>query len=219
MIRTKLRKLDGINGYTYRQKLNDGSIHIVIIAPKTKVAAVLSPRGGKWAKYNKKTEPFTPEVFDEAVRLTADEPYISAGSVKMYANSRLKEESPEKDTDYEKTCDLERTVVEGAEYQAIVSTYCDADGKFAWARFNKDFIQFAANSSVVRKMLTEKASIKSIITYMVRSKAAKLSGNEVYLSDDEIRILIGVLDTMNIRSAFKEVRAYLKSRAAKLKKA
>jgi len=101
-----------------------------------------------------------------------------------------------------------------AEYKAFITKYTDKNGKFSYQLMNKDLIQFASKSRIVSKLLSEKTGVDFIVRYIVNSKAAGLSSNNG-MSDEMLTVFIDTFDSMDTRSAFKELKAYLRGKMSK----
>jgi len=214
IIRTKAVELSAIPAIAYKVKLQAGGAGIKILRLDKDVSAVYSidrrtgeakPRGKVDSKL------FPSEAIDEAAELTSGMPYSARGNIKpnisMYKTPQKEEIVAEEDID----------MVGSDEYDAIVERYSDEKGKMNYALMNKDFIQFAAKSKVVARMLADKADIDDITLIVVKSRATVISGNKKSLEDKQVTALIETLDEIDPRSAFKELKAYLKRQMARQK--
>ena len=70
-------------------------------------------------------------------------------------------------------------------------------------------IQFAAKSKIVGNMVAEKASADEILLYVVKNRAALVSGQKDTLDDAHTQALIDTLDEIDPRSAFKELKLHI----------
>ena len=77
-------------------------------------------------------------------------------------------------------------------------------------------MQFSAKSSVATKMLAEKTNVETIVKYVVNSKAAELARTKG-MDEETLTAFIEMFDSMNTRSAFKELRAYLRGKMSRKK--
>jgi len=106
------------------------------------------------------------------------------------------------------------SVMASDECKAFITKYTDKNGKLSYQLMNKDLIQFASKSSIVRKMLSEKTDVDVIVKYIVNSKATSLSGNNG-MSDEMLTVFINTFDSMNTRSAFKELKEHLRGKLSR----
>jgi hypothetical protein len=75
---------------------------------------------------------------------------------------------------------------------------------------NKQFIQFASSSSVVRDMCAKKEKSSDILLFVLKNRAGFLANKKEHLPDDEAQALLEALNEINPRSAFKELSLYLR---------
>jgi hypothetical protein len=108
-------------------------------------------------------------------------------------------------------------MVNSEEYQALIRRYNNEKGKINYALMNKDFIQFTSKSKMVGTMVAAKESIDDILVFIVKNRAAYIAEKKDYLTDQEANALIETLDEIDPRSAFKEVKLYIKRLLAKNK--
>jgi hypothetical protein len=106
-------------------------------------------------------------------------------------------------------------MVDSDEYKAIISRYSNEIGKLNYALMNKDWIQFAAKSKSVGEMVAKNSSDGDILRWIVKSRATMLSGKKESLDDKQVDALIESLDEIDPRSAFKELKAFLRRRLAR----
>jgi hypothetical protein len=215
MVRTETVKLTSIKGIAYKQKLTAGGAGIVILTPGDRAAFTINKRDGSSAPYGKvDTSAFSEAVVKEAIDLTKGLPFRRLGTItKVYDDTHCDETSADEETEDIKA---EIDVMASTEYKEFVAQYTDKNGSFSYQLMNKDLMQFSAKSSVVQKMLAEKASVESIVKYVVKSKAADLSRNKG-MDDEMLDAFIDMLDSMNTRSAFKELRAFLRGKMSRKK--
>ena len=213
MIRTKTVQLTTIKALAFKQKLQAGGAGITIVTPSGRAVFTINKRDGTCAPYgvvDDKT--FTKAVINEALELTKGLSYRRLGMItKVYDDIHSDETPVELETDDEKaTVD----VIASVEYKEFIAQYTDKNDKFSYQLMNKDLMQFAAKSSIVRGMLDEKAKVDSIVRYIIKSKAADLARNKG-MEEDMLTAFIDTFDSMNTRSAFKELNAYLRGKMRK----
>jgi hypothetical protein len=214
MIRTETVQITSIKGIAYKQKLTSGGAGITIITPDDKAVFTVNKRDGTCAPYGTVSDLFTEAVISEALELTRGLPYKRFGAIsKVYPDSHCDESPVELETDDEK---IEIDVVSSAEYKEFLSKYTDKRGRFSYQLMNKDLMQFASKSRIVSKKLAEKADVDEIVKYVVKSKAADLCRNKG-MSDEMLAVFIDTFDSMDTRSAFKELRAYLRGKLSRRK--
>ena len=213
MIRTEAVKLVSLNGIAFKQKLQAGGAGITIITPDDKAVYTINKRDGACVPYGTvNNEVFTKTVLSEALELTKGSPYKRLGAVtKVYDDSHSDESPIETESEDEKTV---VDVIASVEYKEFIAQYTDKNEKFSYQLMNKDLIQFASRSSVVRTMLAEKNSADSILRYVVKSKAADLARNKG-MEENMLTAFIDTFDSMNTRSAFKELKAHLRGKLSK----
>ena len=216
MIRTEAAQMTLIKGLAYKQKLTAGGTGITIITPDDRAVFTINKRDGSCVPYGKVNgEIFTASVVNEALELTRGLSYKRLGAIsKVYADNHRDETPIELEVEDDKaTID----VIASVEYKEFIAQYTDKADRFSYQLMNKELIQFAARSSVVRKMLADKTDVDSIVKYIVKSKAADLSHNQG-MDEDMLTAFIDTFDSMNTRSAFKELNAYLRGKMGKNKK-
>ena len=215
MIRTDTVQLTSIKGLAFKQKLIAGGAGITILTPVDKAVFTINKRDGSCVPYGKvATEIFTKTVISEALEATKGLPYRRLGTItKVYDDIHSDETPAELDIEDEKAA---IDVLASAEYKEFIAQYTDKNGKFSYQLMNKECIQFAARSSVVKRMLDEKNSADKIVRYIVKSKAADLARSKG-MEDDMLTAFIDTFDSMNTRSAFKELKAYLRGKMSRAK--
>ena len=215
IIRTKAVELSTISAIAYKQKLASGGAGIKIIRTDGQSAVcTVNKRTADMAPYGKVDEYFFPmEAFDEAFELTNSLPYSARGNIKLLA---VEEVQPDDVSEQAPAEQVDMTL--SPEYIAIVERYSDEKGKINYTLMNKDFIQFAAKSKVVRTLVDENAKQDDILETIIKSRASEISGRKESLDSDSVRLLIETLDEIDPRSAFKELKAHINRMLAKNKK-
>jgi hypothetical protein len=213
MIRTEAVQMTTIQGVSFKQKLTAGGAGITIITADEKAVFTINKRDGSCVPFGiVDGNLFTSAVIDEALSLTQGLPYKRMGTIsKVYPDNRFDETSVELEDKDEKA---EIDVMASVEYKEFIAQYTDKNGKFSYQLMNKELMQFAGRSSIVRRMLDEKDSVDNIVRYIVKSKAADLARNRG-MEDDMLTAFIDTLDSMDTRSVFKELTAYLRSRMSR----
>jgi len=215
MIRTETVQLKSIKGIAFKQKLKAGGSGITIMTPDDSAMFTINKRDGSCVPFGQAdTKCFTDVVTGEVLDLTRSLPFKRLGKVtKVYEDYHCDESSAELEVDDTK---VEIDVVSSVEYNSFALKYTDKNGRFSYQLMNKDLIQFASRSQVVSRMLSDKAGVDEIVKYVVKSKAADISHNKG-MDDEMLTIFIETLDSMDTRSAFKELRAYLRDRLGRKK--
>ena len=215
MIRTEAIKMTSIKGLAFKQKLQAGGAGLTIMTPDDKAVYTINKRDGACVPFGKVNgDVFMQAAIDEALELTKGLPYRRLGAItKVYADDRCDEGSVDLETDDDK---VEIDVIASAEYREFIAQYTDKNGKFSYQLMNKELMQFAAKSSVVSKKLAEKEAVAGIVRYIVKSKAADLARNRG-MDENMLTAFIDTFDSMNTRSAFKELNAYLRGKMSRKK--
>ena len=215
IIRTKAVELSAIPAIAYKQKLPSGGAGIKILHVNGETAVcTIDKRTADMIPYGSFDEAVFPaEAFDEAFELTISLPYSARGKVKLLA---IEEEQPDEVPEEAPVDQVDMTL--SPEYEAIVERYLDEKGKMNYTLMNKDFIQFATRSKVVSGMVDANAGQDAILSTIVSSRAAEISGQKNGLDDASVQLLIETLDEIDPRSAFKELKAYINRMLAKRKK-
>ena len=213
MIRTETVQVKSIKGVAYKQKLGSGGAGITIVTPDDKAVFTINKRDGSCVPYGQvNAEVFTGAVIDEILELTRSMSYKRLGAVsKVYEDNHCDETSAELELDDAK---VEMDVVASKEYKAFIDAYTDKNGKFSYQLMNKGLMQFASRSSVARRLLSERSDVEDIVKYIIKSKAADLSRNKG-MDDEMLNVFIETFDSMDTRSAFKELRAYLRGKMSR----
>ena len=214
IIRTKAVELSLIPAIAYKQKLASGGAGVKLLRLDRDVSAVatIDKRTGEPVAYGK-VDPvlFPMEAFDEAIELLEGLPYTSRGNIAIHvveqtAAEDVAEQPPEK-----------VDMVGSDEYKAIIDRYSDETGRLNYQLMNKDFIQFAAKSKTVADMIGSGASPDDILLFVIKSRAAFISGKKDSLDDNLVQDLMETLDEIDPRSAFKELKAHIKRQLARRK--
>ena len=216
MVRTDAISMTTISGITYKHKLAAGGAGLIVMTPNDKATFTINKRDGSVSPYGQVDGAvFTAAVINEALELTRGLPYKRMGKItKVYIDNRCDETPVElEDEDEKEVID----VLASVEYSEFIHQYTDKNGKFSHQLMNKELMQFAARSSVVRNMLEEKAKVDDIVKYIVKSKAADLARNRG-MDDNMLTAFIDTFDSMDTRSAFKELNAYLRGRMSRNRK-
>jgi HJR/Mrr/RecB family endonuclease len=223
IVRTTAVELAGAPAIAYRQKLKSGGAGLKIIHLETGASAAftVAKRTGDAVAYGAQADEsvFTKKLIAEAVEATLGLPYAMRGAVAAVG----KEESEPVGQDAVAETDLASAketqepekinIYATDEYKTFMREYTDANGKFSYQRLNKSFIQFAAKSKMVEKMLSDKAGSEEMLVLIVQNRAAFLAGKTEPLSLCETKALIAAVDEINPRSAFKELTAHLRKMA------
>jgi len=216
MIRTEIVKLKSIAGLAYKQKLTAGGTGLTIMTPDDKAVFTINKRDGGAVPYGIVDNVVFPgKVVEEALELTRGLSYKKLGSItKVYDDSRCDESSAELETGDDKPS---ADVVASKEYMEFIMEYTDKNEKFSYQLMNRDLMKFADSSSVVRSMIAKGESDESITRYIIRSKAVNLAGTKK-MDDDFLTAFIETFDSMNTRSAFKELKSNIRGKKSKAKR-
>lgn len=208
IIRTPIVELSTIPAVAYKQKLASGGAGLKILRLDQDVAAVftLDRRGGTPLPYGKADPALFPEeALDEAMELTIGLPYSARGKVRL-SGLDIQPETEDVGERHPTAAEM----VNSEEYTAIVKRYTDEKGKMNYTLMNKDFIQFASKSKVVADMVAAGAMEEDILASILKSRATFLSGKKESLSDEKVNALIETLDEIDPRSAFKELKSFIR---------
>ncbi|MCL1904340.1 MAG: hypothetical protein FWF94_07975 [Oscillospiraceae bacterium] len=210
IIRTKAVELSVIPAIAYKQKIEEGSaIKILRLDKNESAVCSIDKRTGETLPFGKVDKSLFPaEAFDEAIEMTCGAPYTARGNINIDVS---KYEPPAEDVLPEEKTDM----VNSEEYIAIVERYKDERGRMNYTLMNKDFIQFAAKSKVVSEMLSNKAGVEEIVLFIVKSRATVIAGKKQSVDDNEVSALIETLDEIDPRSAFKELKDWIKKQLSR----
>ncbi len=218
MIRTATVQLTTIPAIAFRQKLPSGGSGITILRPDAKqpgIAGISKTSGEPIPVANNNAELFPVEAFKEAMLLTAGMPYKKLGNVKVTADMIA---AVEPETAEELAEEATEVVIDSADYAKNVERYSDKKGVLSYGILNKEFIQFAHRSPIVRKMVAEKASVEEIRAYIAGAKYRSVSGNNK-LDDAEVAKITELLDEVSPKGVFRELNEELRKMLAGAKKA
>ena len=215
IIRTKAVELSTVTAIAYKQKLASGGAGIKIMLTDGQTAVcTIDRRSSDLVPYGGYDESLFPmEAFEEAFELTNSLPYSARGNIKLMA---VEEAQPDDVSEQAPAEQVDMTL--SLEYKAIVERYSDEKGKINYTLMNKDFIQFAAKSKIVRTLVDEGAKQAEILETIVKSRASEISGQRNSLDGKSVKLLIETLDEIDPRSAFKELKAHINRMLAKSKK-
>ena len=208
IIRTAAVELLTIPAIAYKQKLASGGCGLRILRlDQSEVGAfTINKRDGDAVPYGSINAALFPDfAVEEALEVTNGLPYSSRGKICVSVFSESKEEE---DVTEEEINAID--MVDSDEYNAIIDRYSDESGKMNYQLMNKDFIQFAAKSSTVSKMVGERASEGDILAHVLKNRAGHLANKKESLSDDEVKALIETLEEIDTRGAFKELKAHIR---------
>jgi hypothetical protein len=79
---------------------------------------------------------------------------------------------------------------------------------------NRDFMSFASKSKVVSELVGKMAQTDEILMHVVKNRVGHIANKKESLSDEDTAALIQVLDEIDPRSAFKELKAYINRQLA-----
>ena len=219
MIRTEIVTLTLLPGIAYRQKLTAGGSGIVIMREGTKqpgIASISKTGGNPILSANTPKDAYPQKAFKEAMELTSGMPYTKRGTpspeqIAIYfkAEVPVMEAVPE-----EKEEAPAEIIIDSKDYQKIVDTYTDKNGKLSYELLNKDMIRFAYSSSTVRSMFDNKDSVEAIRLYIVSNKFKKVTGNP-NLSDEQVLAMVELLDEVSPKGVFRELNEYLRQNLKK----
>ena len=216
MIRTETVKLSNVVGLAYKQKLAAGGTGLAIITPNDRAAYTINKRDGSVVPYGTvDTNVFTDAMVNEALELTRGLSYKRLGKVtKVYEDSHCDETSADLETEDDKPS---MDVMASKEYEGFIMEYTDKNGKFSYQLMNRDLMKFADRSSVVSNMAAEGDSDGKIARYIIRSKAVSLARTKT-MDDGFLDAFIETFDSMNTRSAFKELNSHIRSKKSRKKR-
>ena len=211
MIRTNIVYLTCIEAIAFRQKLVDGGSGITVLRSDTKqpgIASISTKTGEPIPSKNTNTKLYPLEAFQEAMTLTTGMPYKKQGSVKY---------TPEMVEVVEEEVVPEEVIINEDEYQMIVDTYLDKNGKLSYDLLNKEMIKFLKSSKVVQDMIAERKSAASIRNYIISNKFKNITGNDD-LTSKELKEMVDRLDAMYPKGVFKEFNEEIRKALGKNKK-
>ena len=169
------------------------------------IASISKTSGEAIPTANTPTDVYPPDVFKEAISLTAGLPYKKLGKVEL-SDEIAVEEPAERQVE-------EEVIVDSEEYAKIVEKYTDKNGKLSYGLLNKDMIKFAYSSSIVRKMVEDGESDDEIRLYIAGTKFRKITGNPE-LTNAQVLKIVELLDEVSPKGVFKEFNEELRKRKA-----
>ena len=216
MIRTETVKLNSIIGLAYKEKLAAGGAGLAIITPNDRAAYTINKRDGKAVPYGPVNgNVFTSAVVSEALELTKGLSYKRSGKIiKVYDDIHCDETSAELETEDDITS---IDVVLSKEYAGFITEYTDKNGKFSYQLMNRDLMKFADSSKIANEMVANNDNDDAIVRYIVRMKAVNLAKTKT-MDDKFLTVFIETFDSMNTRSAFKELKTHIRTKKSKTKR-
>ena len=222
IIRSKVIELNEIPAIAYKIKLKSGGSGIKMHRTDcndTAYAEIDKRTGGAVIDGRVDLNLFPETAFDEAIEQLEGLPYSGRGKVKIFVSDEAdaeEVESPDEpdDTQTDPKYKLAQ-VVFSDEFKAITDRFADENGKINYQLMNKQFIQFAAGSKTVSDMCAKKESADAVLLFVIKNRAAFLAGKRENLSDGDAAALIETIDEINPRSAFKELKLYIRKRLSK----
>ena len=215
IIRTTAVELSTIPAIAYKQKLASGGAGLKLHRTDINAEAVFTVdrRGDAPVPYGKVDEALFPEeAATEALELTIGLPYSARGKIKVTVVEEAQAQEPE-DVTEEDIEDVD--MVDSNEYNAVIERYTDEKGKLNYQLMNKDFIQFAAKSKSVANLVEQRVAEDDVLLHIVKSRAGLLANSKETLTDAQATALIETLDEINPRSAFKELKSYIRRQLAR----
>lgn len=211
MIRTNSVTLSVIPAIAYRQKFAAGGSGVVIVradATQPGIASVSKTSGEPIVSTNTPADQYPVEAFKEALDLTAGMPYRKQGKPRIVAQDLQVDEPKVEVVDEPAEPEVE-VVVDSNEYQAIVDAYTDKKGKLSYDLLNKELIQFAHGSEMVRRMIEAGEPEDKIRLYAVGTRFRAVTGNKD-LSDEQVLAMAALLDEVSPKGVFKEFNSELR---------
>jgi len=216
MIRTEAVKTTVIQGMAFRQKLQAGGSGISIITPQDRATFTINKRDGTCVPYGKvDLNVFTDAVIEEVLELTMGLPYRRLGKITKVHLDKPNEETPVENESDDEQVDID--IISSKEYAVFIEKFSDKKGRFSHQLMNKELMQFASKSGVVKKKVEEKEDTDLMVRYIIRTKAAEMARTKA-MDDDMLTAFIDTIDSICTRSAFKELNAYLRGRLSKKRK-
>ena len=212
IIRTQAVELTTIPAIAYKIKIASGGagIRVMRLDKEAIGSATIDKRTGEAVLFTQNSvDLFPQEVFSEAIELTSGLPYSSRGKINVKPQETASEGEIAVDVVIDEEESKKICMVGSDEYNGIVERYSDEKGKLNYALMNKDFIQFASKSKTVADLVSDKSSNEAITLFIIKSRAAFISGKKESLSDDLAAALIETLDEIDPRSAFKELKLHI----------
>ena len=211
MIRTNSVTLSVMPALAYRQKLPSGGSSVVIIradATQPGVASISKTSGEPIVADNTPAELYPPEAFAEAIELTAGMPYRKQGKPRIVAQDLQQVEVEPEPADEE--LPEAAVVIDSAEYQALVYAFTDKKGRLSYDLLNKELIQFAHSSEMVRRMVEAQDPEDRIRLFVVGTKFRNVTGNKD-LTDEQVLKMAELLDEVSPKGVFKDLTADIRA--------
>ena len=201
IIRTPVVELTKVPALAYKYKLSSGGAGLKILYEDTgkSEAYTISRRGELSAD---RAGAAVDDAALEAFELTRGLPYSARGKVKAVIVEQAEEDEAVSETP-------EYNMVESPEYKAWIAAYIGPDGRMNYAKMNKDLIQFAAKNKTVLSMTAEKEPRDGVLRRVVQIQTSNLTGNKEYMTPEMTDALIGTLEELDVRSAFKELKLHI----------
>jgi hypothetical protein len=215
IIRTKVVELTTIPAMAYKVKLRSGGAGIKLHFTNEDATAFaeIDKRSGEVVLDElAATAPGLAEGFEEAQELLSGLPYSARGKVKILVSNDTEDEEVSEEEAEKVTA---ACMVNSDEFRAITDRFSDENGKINYTLMNKQFIQFAASSSVVRDLVSKRDKTANILLFVLKNRAAFLANKREHLPDDHAQALLDALNEINPRSAFKELSLHLRKMSAR----
>jgi hypothetical protein len=200
----------------YKVKLPAGGAGITLANGSGEATFTINKRDGEFLPYRLENafslgDDSISAALKEAALATRSMPFGLRGPV-MYTADKSAEDidaAGEAEAEKDVTKD-EKFVVLSSAYKSILAKYTDKKGKFSYALMNKDMIQFASRSKIVADMIAAKIDPEQIVVHILNNRVTELNrGNKP--ADGFTCELVEILDDMETRSAFKELRKWIRS--------
>jgi len=211
MIRTEIVRLKTLDAIAYKVKLPAGGSGITLANESGDATFTINKRNGEFLPYKLENtfslgDAGIEAALKEALAATRSLPFGLRGPVK-YTEGKIAEETQDEAKDV--TGD-EKFVVLSSAYKAILAKYTDKNGKFSYTLMNKDMIQFASKSKIVSDMIAAKIDTEQIVVHIVNNRVSELNRGRSP-AEGFICELVEILDDMDTRSAFKELRKWIRA--------
>lgn len=198
MIRTNTVELTSFNAVAYREKLAKGGAGIVVLMKGSSQPGIasISKTSGEAIPAKNTPKDFPVEAFAEAITLTAGMPYRKLSKVQL-----VEDKLTETAEDAEAL--PEEVIISSDDYKAIIDAYTDKKDKFSYDLLNKAMIKLLNESSVVEKMIAEKAAVEEICLYVVGAKFRDITKNHE-MTNEQVTKIIEMLDEVSPKGVLKE---------------
>jgi len=217
MVRTQIVKLKSMDVIAYKVKLPAGGAGLTLANESGNATFTINKRSGEFLPYRLEnifslSDDCIAEALKEALTATRSMPFGLRGPVAYKKDKAIEEMdcAGESEATKDVTGDEKFVVLSGA-YKAILDKYTDKKGKFSYTLMNKDMIQFASRSKIVSDMITAKIDSEQIVVHIVNNRVTELKKG-LKLAEGFTCELVEILDDMETRSAFKELRKWIRSR-------